>query len=109
MKPKKIICQKQKDSIKIIFYNNEEYTISAELLRVESPSAEVQGHGYNQKKIIKDKKNVLIDDIKPVGNYAVRILFNDGHETGIYSWSLLYNFAKNHKEIIEKYYKELND
>ena len=52
MKPKKIICQKKKDSIKIIFDNNEEYIMSAELLRVESPSAEVQGHGYNQKQII---------------------------------------------------------
>ena len=109
MKPKKIICQKQKDSIKIIFDNNEEYIISAELLRVESPSAEVQGHGYNQKQIIKGKQNVLINDIKPVGNYAIRIIFNDGHETGIYSWSLLYNYAKNHKKIIEKYYKHLND
>ena len=76
MKPKKIICQKKKDSIKIIFDNNEEYIISAELLRVESPSAEVQGHGYNQKQIIKGKQNVLINDIKPVGNYAIRIIFN---------------------------------
>ena len=109
MKPKKIICQKKKDSIKIIFDNNEEYKISAELLRVESPSAEVQGHGYNQKQIIKGKQNVLINDIKPVGNYAIRIIFNDGHETGIYSWSLLYHYGKNHKKIIEKYYKQLND
>lgn len=68
--------------------------LSAELLRVESPSAEVQGHGPGQKITITGKETVAILDIQPVGTYAVRLVFDDGHNTGIYTWSYLKDLKK---------------
>lgn len=62
------------------------YELSAELLRVESPSAEVQGHSAAEKRTIGGKKDVRITDVEPVGNYAVRLVFDDGHDTGLYTW-----------------------
>jgi len=75
----------------IIFDNQMTRELSAERLRVESPSAEVQGHGPGQKKIVTGKHNVAIRTIESVGNYAVRLVFDDGHDTGIYTWDYLYN------------------
>ena len=68
--------------------------LSAEYLRVESPSAEVQGHGPGQKQIVAGKRSVAIVGIEPVGNYAVRLLFDDRHDTGIYSWEYLYELGE---------------
>ena len=68
-------------------------SLSAEYLRVESPSAEVQGHGPDQKRIVPGKRSVAIIGIEPVGNYAVRLLFEDGHDTGIYSWEYLFELG----------------
>jgi len=62
------------------------HALPAELLRVESPSAEVQGHGPDQKQVVPGKANVTITGIEPVGRYAVRLIFDDGHDTGLYSW-----------------------
>lgn len=70
--------------------------LPAEYLRVESPSAEVQGHGPSQKQIIGGKKDVKIAAIEPVGNYAIRILFDDGHDTGLYSWNYLHELGRDH-------------
>jgi DUF971 family protein len=72
----------------IAFDDGAAFDIAFELLRVESPSAEVQGHG-GQRKIVAGKRNVGVSDARPVGRYAVRIVFDDGHETGIYSWDFL--------------------
>ena len=69
----------------IHFDDNSKFNILSELLRVESPSADVQGHG-GPKIIVRNKGNVLIDKIEPVGNYAIRIIFSDNHSSGIYSW-----------------------
>ena len=69
----------------------------AETLRIESPSAEVQGHAPSQKQIITGKENVRIIAITPVGHYAVRLTFDDGHDTGIYSWEYLYDLQLNKK------------
>tara|TARA_B100001093_G_C26693269_1_gene955744 strand:- start:286 stop:612 length:327 start_codon:yes stop_codon:yes gene_type:complete len=90
----------------ISFDDKSEFKISAELLRVECPSADVQGHG-GPKTIVKNKKNILINKIEEVGNYAIRIIFSDEHSSGIFSWSLLYDFGKNEKKYIESYYKSL--
>ena len=68
-------------------------SLPAEYLRVESPSAEVQGHGPGQKKIVAGKKDVNIAFVEPIGHYAVRIRFTDAHDTGIYSWTLLHELA----------------
>jgi DUF971 family protein len=76
--------------------------IPFELLRVESPSAEVQGHG-GRKVIVKDKASVGVTDAVPVGRYAVRIVFDDGHSTGIYSWEYLRHLGQQKEELLAKY------
>ncbi len=90
----------------IHFEDNSKFNISSELLRVESPSADIQGHG-GPKTIVRNKTNVLIDQIEPVGNYAIRIIFSDSYSSGIYSWRLLYDFGKNHDKYIKDYYNTL--
>ena len=92
--------------LSIHFDDNSNFNILSELLRVESPSADVQGHG-GPKIIVRNKGNVLIDQIEPVGNYAIRIIFSDNHSSGIYSWSLLYDFGKNHNKYLQEYYNSL--
>ena len=90
----------------ISFDNKSKFIISSELLRVESPSAEIQGHG-GPKKIVRNKGEVLISQIEPVGNYAIRIIFSDNHSSGIYSWELLHDFGKNHDKYLKAYYNSL--
>ena len=89
------------------FDDNSEFKISAELLRVECPSADVQNHG-GPKIIVKNKNNVLINSIEQVGNYAIRIIFSDDHSSGIFSWDLLYDYGKNQKIYLDRYYKSIN-
>ena len=84
-----IRLNKQKDELKITFEDEMFYLLPAELLRVESPSAEVQGHSSNQKKTPAGKSEVKIESIEPIGNYAIAIKFDDGHDTGIFSWQYL--------------------
>ena len=74
------------------------YALPAEYLRVESPSAEVQGHGPSQKKIIAGRRHVKIAAIEPVGHYAIRIVFDDKHDTGIFSWSYLRELGDTYAE-----------
>ena len=93
-------------NLKIIFDDNVEFIICSELLRVESPSAEVQGHS-GPKKIIRNKKDITIKKIEQIGNYAIRLIFSDDHSSGIYSWELLYNYGKNQKTLLEQYYNSL--
>lgn len=73
------------------------FALPAEYLRVESPSAEVQGHSPAQKQTVGGKRNVGIRKIEPVGNYAVRLVFDDGHDTGIYSWRYLHELGREHE------------
>ena len=87
------------------FDSGEDYGLPAEYLRVESPSAEVRGHGAGQKQIITGKEDVKIDRLEPVGNYAVRIIFDDGHDTGLYSWDYLYKLGRERKAIWGAYLK----
>ena len=91
-------------NLKIIFDDKAEFVICSELLRVESPSAEVRGHG-GPKKIIRNKKDITIKKIEQIGNYAIRLIFSDDHSSGIYSWELLYNYGKNQK-IFKKYFSD---
>ena len=90
----------------ILFDDNCEFTISAELLRVEGPSADIQGHG-GPKIIVKNKSDVLVNKIEEVGNYAIRIIFSDDHSSGIFSWDLLYDFGKNQELYFNSYYNSL--
>lgn len=77
--------------------------IAAEILRVESPSAEVQGHGPTERKVVAGKRNVRVVRIDPVGNYAVRLHFDDGHSTGIYSWPFLRDIGARQPEVMRDY------
>lgn len=107
--PTEIRLSKDKRLLMVGFAGEKRFELSAELLRVESPSAEVQGHDPSQKKIIPGKRNVEITKIEPVGNYAVRIVFDDMHDTGIYSWDVLNRLGTNADELMEKYEARLLD
>lgn len=87
--PTEIRYDKARKALTIAFEDGATFTVSAELLRVESPSAEVQGHSPSQKKLVTGRRHVGIIEIEPVGNYAVRLGFDDLHQTGIYTWSYL--------------------
>ena len=93
--------------LEIDFDNGQTFSLPAELLRVESPSAEVQGHRAEQKKIVAGKRNVAIESVDPVGHYAVRLRFNDGHATGIYSWRYLYEMGERQDELWHRYLGQL--
>lgn len=82
-----------KDTLRVAFSDGATIVLSAEKLRVESPSAEVRGHGGVRPPPIRGKENVKISRLEPVGNYAVRIVFDDGHDSGLYSWDYLKRLA----------------
>ena len=89
--------------LEIDFDNGVTFSYPAEFLRVESPSAEVQGHGPGQKQLVHGRREVGILAVEPVGNYAVRIKFDDLHDTGIYSWKYLYRLGERQSEIWNDY------
>ena len=89
--------------LEVDFDNGVQFSYPAELLRVESPSAEVQGHSASEKKIVAGRKHVGIMEIEPVGNYAIRIKFDDLHDTGLFSWQYLYELGENRDEIWQTY------
>lgn len=91
----------------IKFEAGEEYKIEAELLRSHSPSAEVQGHAPDQRVTVWGKRNVEIRDLVPTGNYAVRIVFDDGHDTGIFTWVYLHALGKDAPALWQAYLAEL--
>lgn len=106
--PEEIRLSKAKDRLEIRFDDGAHFSLSAELLRVESPSAEVQGHGAGQKTTPVGKQDILISSIEPVGNYAIRIGFSDGHNTGLFSWPLLYNYALRQDQLMGDYLARLD-
>ena len=106
--PKEIRVCEEGTELALSFDNGEKFSISSELLRVESPSAEVQGHGPNEKTILSGKLGIMILAVEQVGNYAVKIRFDDAHDTGIYSWKYLYNLGKKKLEIWDKYLEQLS-
>ena len=105
--PEEIRLNKKKNQLDVKFDSGEQVTLSAELLRVESPSAEVQGHGSGQKTTPAGKQHILISTIEPVGNYAIRIRFSDGHDTGIFSWKLLHNYGLQKHDLMADYLSRL--
>ena len=88
-------------------YGGESYRVPFELLRVYSPSAEVQGHGPGQETLQTGKRDVTIIGIDPVGHYALQLNFSDGHNTGIYSWDILYDLATRQDELWREYLGKL--
>ncbi len=87
--PVDIAFKKAERILTVTFDDGSSFKLPAEYLRVESPSAEVQGHGASTKVIVAGKKNVSISRIEPIGRYAVRLVFDDGHDTGLFSWEYL--------------------
>jgi DUF971 family protein len=81
-------------TLELSFDDESRFTLPAEYLRVESPSAEVQGHGPGERKVISGRRHVGIIGIEPVGNYAVRLIFDDLHDTGIFSWEYLHQLGR---------------
>lgn len=105
--PTEIRLKKEEKVLEIDFSDGKTFRLPAELLRVESPSAEVQGHGPSQKTIVGGRRHVGIMSVEPVGNYAIRINFDDLHDTGIFSWDTLYEYGVNQDEMWETYLGEL--
>lgn len=94
--------------LSVAFDNGDSFQLPAELLRVESPSAEVQGHGPGQKTTVAGRRHVGIMDVEPVGHYAVKIKFDDMHDTGIYTWRYLHHLGKDQDRLWQAYLKDLD-
>ncbi len=101
--PEEIRYLSAEKRLEVGFDNGVHFSYPAELLRVESPSAEVQGHSPSGKKTVAGRRHVGIMEVEPVGNYAVRIKFDDLHDTGIFSWQYLYQLGENQDEIWQTY------
>ncbi|NQU61139.1 MAG: DUF971 domain-containing protein [Rhodospirillales bacterium] len=102
-KPTEIRVNQEAKTLEVDFDNGKSFCLTAELLRVESPSAEIQGHGPGQKTIIGGRRHVGIMGVEPVGNYAIKINFDDLHDTGIFSWDTLYDYGQRQDELWQNY------
>ncbi len=101
------IVYRAKSRVLTVTYGQRSYDIPAELLRVFSPSAEVRGHGAGERKLQMGKKYVAITRIDPIGNYAIRLVFDDGHDTGIYAWDYLQDLGANQQNYWDEYNAEM--
>jgi DUF971 family protein len=106
--PKDIIMHKASRALELVYSDNEQYRLSCEYLRVQSPSAEVRGHGLGNAVLQTGKKNVAITAINPVGNYALQLSFDDGHDSGIYSWAYLEQLCMEHQQRWDNYLEALH-
>jgi DUF971 family protein len=107
--PESINLHQKSRILEIAFDDGQNFELSCELLRVYSPSAEVKGHGPGQSVLQTGKENVSITNIEPVGHYAVKLIFDDGHETGLYSWAYLYELGENKDQLWKDYLHALSD
>ncbi len=105
--PTELRLAKDKKTLTVSFDGGEHFDLPAEYLRVKSPSAEVQGHSPDERKTVPGKRNVAILEILPVGNYAVRLVFDDMHSTGIFGWGYLAELGRNRAKYWQEYLDEL--
>ncbi len=103
MLPSDITLHRKTRQLELRYPSGECHQLSAELLRVHSPSAEVKGHGPGQEKLQSGKMHVAITELIPVGNYALQLVFSDGHDSGIYSWDYLYQLGTNAEQLWRDY------
>jgi DUF971 family protein len=96
--PTELRLNRAKDVLTVQFDNGARYELAAEYLRVESPSAEVQGHGPLEREFVPGKRHVKITALEPVGHYAVRIVFDDGHDSGLFTWAYLRELGSGHEQ-----------
>lgn len=107
VKATEVKLKRAEKSLEVAFADGARFVLPAELLRVESPSAEVRGHGPGQKKLVAGRKFVGILGIEAVGHYAVRIRFDDLHETGLYTWAYLRELGERQQELMQAYVANL--
>ncbi len=107
--PTEIKLHQKSNVLEISFADGKTFKLTCEFLRVHSPSAEVRGHGPGQEVLQVGKQNVEIKAIEPVGSYAVQLNFSDGHNTGIYSWDLLYDYGLRQDEMWAHYLQRLKE
>ena len=105
--PTELRVQDHGTNLAISFDSGESFNLSAEYLRVESPSAEVKGHGPGQEQLVYGKRQIAINKAEPVGTYAVRLIFSDGHSTGLFTWPYLAKLGRDHSEIWSAYEAKL--
>jgi DUF971 family protein len=105
--PTELRLHKDRRTLTVAYDNGESYDLAAEYLRVKSPSAEVQGHSPDERKLVPGTKNVVILEVHAVGNYAVRLVFDDLHSTGIFSWDYLLELGRQHERFWQEYLDEL--
>src|SRR5437764_1140567 len=105
--PTEIRLKKGGKTLRVAFDDGSAYAIPAELLRVLSPSAEVQGHGAGERRAVPGKRDLAILRVEPVGNYAVRLIFDDSHETGIYAWAYLLKLGREGEALTAAYLADL--
>jgi DUF971 family protein len=107
--PTELRLRKDRKALTVAFDSGESFDLAAEYLRVRSPSAEVQGHSPSERRTVSGKKNVQILELLPVGNYAVRLVFDDTHSTGIFSWDYLFELGRNRERYWSEYLGELTE
>ena len=107
--PTEIKLHQKSRVLEISFDNGDRFELSFEFLRVFSPSAEVRGHGVGQEKLQIGKRDIDIQRVEPVGNYAIRPVFSDGHESGLYSWDILHGLGSHRDELWQAYLDQLKE
>lgn len=105
--PTEIILHQQSRTLEIAFDDGARYCLPYEFLRVYTPSAEARGHGPGQETLQVGKKNVMLLNVEPVGTYALKLVFDDGHDSGLYTWEYLYGLGKNQAVMWQDYLKRL--
>jgi DUF971 family protein len=105
--PTELRLRKDRKTLTVVFDDGESFDLAAEYLRVCSPSAEVQGHSPSERRTVAGKQEVRILEVHPVGNYAVRLVFDDMHSTGIFSWNYLFELGQNREEYWGRYLADL--
>jgi DUF971 family protein len=105
--PSEIKLHQKSRLLEISYEDTENFKLDFEYLRVFTPSAEARGHGPGQETLQTGKRNINIDRIEPVGTYALRLVFSDGHDSGLYSWDLLYNLGKHQTELWNDYLAQI--
>ena len=105
--PTEIKLHQKSRVLEITYADGKTFSLPCEFLRVHSPSAEVRGHGPGQEVLQVGKQDVAITRIEPVGTYAIQLYFSDGHDTGIYSWDLLYGFGLHQQEMWAQYLQRM--
>jgi DUF971 family protein len=105
--PSELRLHKDRKTLTVTFAGGQSFDLTAEYLRVKSPSAEVQGHSAEERKTIAGKRDVGIIEVLPIGNYAVRLVFDDMHSTGIFGWEYLFELGRGHAHFWQDYLDEL--